>query len=239
MRGRLRRKKSRNKSGGKNLLRKVLSVLAGTVFVLLLLEAGIRFGSILHRKFLELTGGRGGADYTILCLGDSMTYGQYPGFLKKQLSKKFPELSFYVIDRGRAATNTAYILDNVSGFLTEFNPDAVILMGGINDARGDLAYGGLKIGRLSSLRVIRLLRLVIYHLSNGFFSPDEAQAAEGAGVCIEKIDIMLEEIELGRGIAGVVEELEELSEEYPDCALPHKLLEVLWRGGIRSAPKGP
>lgn len=70
--------------------------------------------------------------YTILCLGDSTTKGQYPIQLQQILNEKYPN-KFSIIDQGIGGANLETILNLLDNNLKKFNPNIVICMMGGND----------------------------------------------------------------------------------------------------------
>ncbi|PIU20465.1 MAG: hypothetical protein COT18_02130, partial [Elusimicrobia bacterium CG08_land_8_20_14_0_20_59_10] len=109
--------------------------------------------------------------YTILCVGDSFTYGagapeesSYPRQLETVLQERFPGRAFRVINFGESAQNTAQLLDRLPQALGETRPDAVVLLSGINNFWN---YWGYRDGTaaprrniLDRLRIARLAKLL-------------------------------------------------------------------------------
>jgi len=97
--------------------------------------------------FLRLLGGqyaaklpvlKNRAAYTVLCLGDSFTYGagappeaSYPRQLEEILKTRFPDRSIRVVNFGEMGQNTAQLLQRLPGALDEIRPDAVIFLSGV------------------------------------------------------------------------------------------------------------
>lgn len=78
---------------------------------------------------------------TILCLGDSNTFGlgaktqdSYPRQLEQLLLSRWPERRIQVINRGIPSFNSSQVLDRLPDFLEQTQPDFVLLMVGANDA---------------------------------------------------------------------------------------------------------
>lgn len=71
---------------------------------------------------------------TILCIGESTTYQQYPIQLRKYLEKNSTK-NFNIIDCGTPATNINILFSKLDEQIKEYNPDIVISMMGINDSK--------------------------------------------------------------------------------------------------------
>ncbi|MCX5795486.1 MAG: tetratricopeptide repeat protein [Elusimicrobia bacterium] len=71
--------------------------------------------------------------YRVLCLGDSLTAGSYPRPLEELLNAYSPSPGFSVIDEGRGATNSSYVLSHLQENLDRYRPDIVVAMIGNND----------------------------------------------------------------------------------------------------------
>jgi len=92
---------------------------------------------------------------TIVSYGDSITWGYerdpvtgrvtqvknpYPKILEYELRKKFGYRHIKVINRGHPGWTSIQALENIEKEVLSYHPDLVILMFGINDARGHLKY---------------------------------------------------------------------------------------------------
>ncbi|MBU1864200.1 MAG: tetratricopeptide repeat protein [Candidatus Omnitrophica bacterium] len=115
---------------------KIGLVLFGVVLCLVMLECGLRIGgyvfSYAQERHNRAALARGG-EYRILCLGESTTAGQWPPYLDEWLNECGLEFTCTVIDKGRPASGTAYILSHLQDYLDEYEPHMVIVMMGIND----------------------------------------------------------------------------------------------------------
>lgn len=84
---------------------------------------------------------------TVLCLGDSVTKGHpyegtsntYPGKLQIKLDNTYGTNEYNVINQGVNGYRADQVLANVSSWLTQHNPDIVLLMVGGNDLNQDLS----------------------------------------------------------------------------------------------------
>ncbi|WP_083849151.1 SGNH/GDSL hydrolase family protein [Bacillus timonensis] len=92
---------------------------------------------------------------TIVAYGDSITWGYerdatsgkikqvknpYPKVLEKELRKKFGYRQIKVINNGHPGWTSIQAIENVKKEVLRYKPDLVILMFGINDARGHNKY---------------------------------------------------------------------------------------------------
>ncbi len=112
----------------------------GTLAVLLLLELSLFIiGYIHHKKALYDKRIIQSSKYThtILCLGDSFTYGlgalreeNMPSQLQRLLDKKFDEGHIEVINRGIGGYNTTRVLGDLNGNIETIQPEIILLLVG-------------------------------------------------------------------------------------------------------------
>lgn len=147
---------------------KAVLILAGLVFSLCLLEIGMRscgwWFTCLQEKRNQRTDSDGEAT-VILCIGESTTaWGgddSYPAQLQDILNAIQAQRRFRVINKGMPASTTDEILDVLPRYLTQYKPDYVLAMVGINDVNFDLnrarrdSHPGLY-AAIEKLRVYRL-----------------------------------------------------------------------------------
>jgi len=161
---------------------KLSALFLGAMVVLLAMEIALRvMGCMQVRTATGDTGVRKNACYTILCLGDSFTFGSgassdksYPRQLQGLLNAEFPQKSFAVINRGVNAYTTRMILELFENYLLkEPAPDLVVLLaGGANiwNFNGYHAYLQGKTvwsrsqGFLSQIRLYRLAKLLCMNI---------------------------------------------------------------------------
>lgn len=158
-------------SRNKNIYSKFLSFLMGFVFVLLILEVGLRILGYYHKQKAvaynySLISGDG---TQILCLGDSYTEGfgvadslSYPGILNKLVRDIYgKEIS--VLNYGRSGKNTFQIRAEFENYLTNSTPGLVIIMAG---SANYWNYYGFKkqTGFLYNFRVYKLMKLFCQEL---------------------------------------------------------------------------
>ena len=153
-------------------LRKIGLVLVGTLGALVALELVLQVGAfLLHRSAAAPAGA--GADVTVLCVGDSFTYGlgaadpsqSYPSVMARS-----PRLAgVQVINLGWPGQDSGRVLGRLPDQLATTRPSAVCVLAGYNDfwsgGEVDVAHGGFE------LRTVRLARLILAALRGG---PDEA-----------------------------------------------------------------
>ncbi|WP_313632555.1 SGNH/GDSL hydrolase family protein [Massilia timonae] len=95
---------------------------------------------------------RSGAPVTLVCYGDSITFGYqpgtgnqvaipYPAALQARLRAGYGNASIAVINRGTSGWQSDEGLANLQDRVIAESPDMVLLMFGINDARGSMAGG--------------------------------------------------------------------------------------------------
>jgi tetratricopeptide (TPR) repeat protein len=150
---------------------KITLIIFGLFLFLILLEAGLRLGGFVmlslqdyrNRQSLKHQG-----TYRIMCLGESTTVDQYPPYLEKALNQRHAGMQFSVIDKGIDGTNSAVILSQLESNLTQYRPDMVVTMMGINDGGSYMpheAFSTSKIARFfRSFRTYKLTRLLWLHM---------------------------------------------------------------------------
>lgn len=113
--------------------------------------------------------------YRILCIGDSSTYGlgasdinefSYPAQLQKILNEKIHGQKFEVINLGIPGINSSQVLNRFRKNVTEYNPDIVIAMVGINDSWNLEESNILKFYNDSNINILNSLRLRLGLLLN-------------------------------------------------------------------------
>jgi hypothetical protein len=173
---------------------KTALVVFGLFLFLVLLEAGIRLGGFILLSIQEygnLQSIKQKGAYRILCLGESTTQGQYPHLLEQVLNQRNIGVHFSVIDKGRTNTNTFFILSRVESYLTEFRPDMVVAMMGINDEGQHIPFEATTASKgvffIRSFKIYKLAKLLGLHLLTkakqmGFYKPEEnGRSLPGAG----------------------------------------------------------
>lgn len=109
---------------------------------MLLGEAFFRIGALIVNNTKTGASTQDKNSYTILCIGDSSTYGigatdieqfSYPVLLENLLKKNNPEMHYNVINKGLPGINSSQVLNRFSNNILEVNPDLVIMQVGVND----------------------------------------------------------------------------------------------------------
>ena len=149
----------------------------GLVATVVLLEVALRIVGMIH--FREVTARKGevrGSDYTILCVGDSFTFGigaseggDYPRQLERLLNSKIGNRHFTVVNRGIGAHNTSQILNDFPAWVDEIKPDLVVILAGCANAWNYWGYRSYKRGnsvlsrmqdQLYRIRIFKLIKLL-------------------------------------------------------------------------------
>jgi tetratricopeptide (TPR) repeat protein len=152
---------------------KVILIVIGFFFTLIILEVGLRLGGFIATSLQErrnkISIRKKGA-YRILCLGESTTAGQYPPFLEEELNSRNIGIKFSVIDKGVNGAITPTILAKLESNLDAYHPDMVITMMGLNDYGPHMPpeftiRNQKPITFWQSLRVYKLAKLLWLHLT--------------------------------------------------------------------------
>lgn len=126
-------------------MRKLLAIVTGLAVISVTLEIVLRVVGSLHTREAasELRSLPKTRDtrYTILCLGDSFTYGigaprahSYPRQLERLLNDRAGERLFRIINNGKGGQNSAQLLASLEETLQRVRPDLVtILIGSANE----------------------------------------------------------------------------------------------------------
>lgn len=121
--------------------RRFAAFLTGVIICLLLLECSLRVVGVVYAKLSEIdSSDKGPNSTTILCIGDSFTFGigasmalSYPNQLETLLNQDRGNHKIAVINRGWPGQNSSQIYTRLENYLDEFHPDIVtILVGGQN-----------------------------------------------------------------------------------------------------------
>jgi tetratricopeptide (TPR) repeat protein len=171
--------------------KKTTLIIFGCFLFLILMETGLRLGgfillSIQERRNLQSIRQKGA--YRILCLGESTTQGQYPPFLEAILNQRNIGVRFSVIDKGLSATHISIILSQLESYLTEYHPDMVVTMMGINDWGEYLPYEAATTSKamlfIQTFKTYKLSRLLWLHILTkakelGFYKPNTDKQRSG------------------------------------------------------------
>lgn len=138
------KKKAKNRQNDekRSLFNRVIVVLSGFAFWLLIiavvLEISLRVFGLLYSSKQAVVRDEGrDSTFTVLCLGDSFTYGvgahsdkSYPKQLEALISTK-EKIPVRVINAGICAGNTTQMLGNTQELLEQYHPDVVIMLFGM------------------------------------------------------------------------------------------------------------
>lgn len=157
-------------------------LVAGLLLALLVLEVFLRLLGWLYERQVhsDRRVARAGG-VTILCVGDSYTFGMgappeqsYPKQLERQLNASGNGRRYTVVNRGEPAQNSRLLLQNLSSNLESVRPDIVVVMTGLNicwNLRGYSEWASDDRQRLTALddylhriSVYRLAKLLYYNV---------------------------------------------------------------------------
>lgn len=142
-------------------------VIAGIILALATFEVCLRVAGHVAFVQQERRNTASSGDYTLLCVGESTTQGQYTQFLAEELQRRKPGIQFRVIDQGIGGTNTSLIREKFGENMDRFHPDMVIAMMGANDVGGyQSVWDTLSLWR--RLKVAKLFRILGLHWSARF-----------------------------------------------------------------------
>jgi len=151
-------------------MRKLALIFAGLFITAVFLEIGLRIGGFILLNPQERQNRRSMREknaYRIICLGESTTAAicdePYPSQLEKILNAADIGKKFCVINLGIPGGNTSVIVSQLGHNLSEYRPDMVIAMMGINDL-------GMPKGPqfLRTLRIYKLITILSDRIANKF-----------------------------------------------------------------------
>lgn len=129
-----------------------------------------------------------GSVITVLCVGDSHTYGlplpqedSYPAQLERALAERYPEREFRVVNLGIPGLNSGFVANRLERQVLQLRPDLVIVWVGINnewnvvEASGPESEGSWAAIRrgLMSLRLFRLASIAWYTHTGYQYDPEQ------------------------------------------------------------------
>lgn len=135
---------------------------------LVLLEVALQLAAPLYRALSARDGGTLSPDapLTVLCVGDSHTFGlnmprlaSYPERLAALLAPRFAA-PVSVVNRGVPGQNAAQVAAALPADLRDVDPDIVVVLAGINDTWNRDAEGGGSAALLGRLKLVRLARVL-------------------------------------------------------------------------------
>jgi len=155
------------------LKQRIILVILGVLFCIILLEVGLRIGGFIILSWQEyknrISLSQKG-EYRILCLGDSMTFRQYPDELERILNERILQKKFIVIDKGIPGVTTDGVLSKIREYLDKYDPHMVITMMGVNDwtlsrtVEYEDTFGVNIILFLKNFRIYKLTKLLQLHI---------------------------------------------------------------------------
>ncbi len=178
------------------LAEKAAVVLLGLLLAAVVLEIGLRIVGATYVQRSRSDDASGDAEYTILCVGDSFTWGAgapagetYPRQLQAHLDEREPG-RFEVVNRGVGGTNSSQLLETLPGHLIDVEPDLVILMTGSANVWNRYGYRGSS--RMSSggpilrdllhrIRIYKLVNLSAREFARGRDEARVARVRDGGG----------------------------------------------------------
>ncbi len=165
--------------------KRFLSFIIGIVLCLIVLEIGLRVVGLLYARMSQSdTVARQSGSTTILCVGDSVTFGigaprglSYPAQLQTLLNESGEGSKKIVINRGWPGQNSTQMLMRLERWLNEFQPEIVTILIGAQNLDNYYGYKQFleqsnKQGRgflstahdsLDNIRVYKFFRLLTIH----------------------------------------------------------------------------
>ena len=148
-------------------------------------ELFLQAASFVARR-VSSRAGPGGAEgaITILCVGDSHTYGlplpqeeSYPAQLEARLAERHPERSFQVVNLGIPGLNSAYLANRLSAQVLQLRPQLVLVWVGINNQWNVAETSQARASSLRRLllhsRLFRLLSIAWYNRTGHQYDPEQ------------------------------------------------------------------
>jgi len=123
----------------KRTLRQALIALVAT---LLVIELGLQLVSLVARPLLMRRSSRDASPdaITLLCVGDSHTYGaplpdeeSYPSQLQVLLGERYPAWEFNVVNLGFPGVNSAFVANRLESQIQQIRPHLVMVSAGSNN----------------------------------------------------------------------------------------------------------
>ena len=157
--------------------------LAGVLLLLVVLELALQAAAPLVQRAMLRRPPTPSPDapLTILCVGDSNTYGlyvpqwSYPEQLLARLQPRFTG-PVEVVNRGVPGQSAAQVADALPADLRAVRPDLVLVLAGLNDAWNSAPADRSALDVLSRLRLVRLVRVLL----SGVASPGSFEVRSDA-----------------------------------------------------------
>jgi len=165
----------------------------GALLLLVLVELALQAAAPLVQRAMLRRPPTPSADapLTILCVGDSNTYGlhvpqwSYPAQLQARLAPRFRS-PVAVVNRGVPGQSTRQVAEGLPDDLRAARPDLVLILAGLNDAWNTGAEDGAALAFLGRLRLVRLARVLL----SGVASPGafEVRTDERGEIVVDRGD---------------------------------------------------
>jgi len=128
----------------KNVITILFKSLIGLIFFLILLEIGLQVYAkiyFFHSRKNNIKLSEENNKETILCLGDSFTYGvganqgfSYPEQLERILNEKKSGSNFKVVNEGIGGNNSSMLLHECEKSISKYDPEIIIVLIGCNNS---------------------------------------------------------------------------------------------------------
>jgi len=153
-------------------MRAVRQVLIATLITLVVIEVILQVTSLFATPMLERSGELGtDTAITILCVGDSHTYGAplpeqdaYPAQLQDALEERYPDREWNVINLGFPGTNSSFSANRLEDQLLQIKPHIVMVSAGANNLWNKLDSGTRTADQQVSALQRVLLNIKLYRL---------------------------------------------------------------------------
>jgi len=198
---------------------RAVAFLAGIVVCLLAMELILRVvGAIYAHRSESDEVIKDPAQCTILCVGDSVTFGigapriqSYPAQLQRLLNAKESKRVFTVVNRGRPGQNTSQLIETLEGDIREVEPSIVlILTGGANlwnywgyqTYRQQSRFLSSIYNQLYRIRLFKLVKLLFQNIrsKDQHIEPNKQEYIKALEPDEETIDLSEESIAIARDI---------------------------------------
>ncbi|MBL7130158.1 MAG: hypothetical protein ISS45_01930 [Candidatus Omnitrophica bacterium] len=125
----------------KKVFFRIGAILFGLVILLLIVEISLNTASaIVKNENIQRKAGFDEDAYTILCIGDSFTYGTgvdrtytYPAQLERMLIDNYPNRSLRVVNLGIPGENSSQMLKALPENIKQHSPDLIIIWAGVDN----------------------------------------------------------------------------------------------------------
>ncbi len=183
-------------------VRTLLALLLGTLLALLALEGALWILSLFFTR--PERGAQGAGAVSVLCVGDSNTYGiglaaadSYPGQLQAFLAQAGQGIA--VVNQGYPGQNSAQVRSGLAESLARLDPAAVVALAGVNDRWSDAeahVWTGEEPGPFARLlahsRVAKLVRILATSRDSESATAVTAERLGGEGIAAADPDAMLD-----------------------------------------------